>query len=43
MWSATADYPDDGLPALETAYIIGTVVVQQLVDNWSRYQQTLPQ
>jgi purine nucleoside permease len=42
MWSATADYPDDGVPALESAYRIGSVVVQQLVDNWTRYQQELP-
>jgi purine nucleoside permease len=42
MWSATADYPDNGLPALESAYRIGSKVVQQLVDNWAQYQQTIP-
>lgn len=42
MWSATADYPDDGVPALESAYRIGSVVVKELVANWGRYQRVLP-
>jgi hypothetical protein len=42
MWRATADYPNDGVPALASAYRIGSVVAQQRVDNVAQYQQTLP-
>ncbi len=41
-WSATADYPDDGLAALEAAYRVGSKVVNELVDNWEIYEATLP-
>jgi len=42
MWRATADYPDEGLPARTSAYRIGSVVVQQRVDNGAQYQQAMP-
>lgn len=41
-WSATADYPDDGVMALEAAYQVGSVVVNALVDNWDTYAARLP-
>ena len=41
-WSATADYPDDGLPALESAYVYGAKVVHTLLDGWSEYRDRLP-
>lgn len=41
-WSATADYPDDGVMALEAAYQVGSVVVKELVANWTRYEGELP-
>jgi purine nucleoside permease len=42
-WSATAEYPDKGLAALEAAYRVGSVVVKELVANWDKYQNELPQ
>lgn len=41
-WSATAEYPDKGLSALEAAYRVGSVVVKELVDGWDRYATELP-
>jgi purine nucleoside permease len=41
-WSATAEYPQDGLPALEAAYQVGNIVVQELLKGWSRYQDRPP-
>ena len=41
-WSATAEYPDRGLSALESAYSVGSKVVNELVNNWDRYSQQLP-
>ena len=42
VWSATADYPDSGLPALESAYRYGAAVVQKIVENWVVYETALP-
>ncbi|MBX2848342.1 MAG: purine nucleoside permease [Acidiferrobacterales bacterium] len=42
-WSTTAPYPDDGLPALEAAYLVGSKVINELVAGWSTYQATIPQ
>lgn len=42
-WSATAEYPDRGLSALEAAYRVGSVIVNELVGNWSRYENELPE
>lgn len=41
-WSATAEYADSGLPALESAFSIGNKVVQALLDNWSEFSTTVP-
>ena len=41
-WSTTAPYPDDGLPSLEAAYLVGSKVISELVDNWDEYQHSLP-
>lgn len=42
-WSTTADYPDDGLPAIEAAYQVGNRVVQKLLSGWATYRERLPQ
>ena len=41
-WSATAEYPDRGLSALESAYLVGSPVVGALVSDWDRYRDQLP-
>lgn len=41
-WSATAEYPDRGLSALEAAYRVGSVVVNEIVKGWSTYGDQLP-
>ena len=41
-WSTTAEYPEDGVPALEAAYQVGNRVAQQLLKNWSVYRDKLP-
>jgi purine nucleoside permease/inosine-uridine nucleoside N-ribohydrolase len=41
-WSTTADYPDGGLGALETAQRVGQPVVEALIAGWSEYADTLP-
>jgi purine nucleoside permease len=41
-WSATAEYPDGGLPALEAAYQVGNIVLQELLKGWSRYRDVIP-
>ncbi|HSG89367.1 MAG TPA: purine nucleoside permease [Pseudomonadales bacterium] len=41
-WSTTAPYPDQGRPALESAWRAGSVVVRALVDDWNRYATTPP-
>ncbi len=41
-WSTTADYPDDGLPALIAAKdVMGKVLVELLAD-WSKYENETP-
>lgn len=40
--SATAEYPDKGLAALEAAYRVGSVVVKDLVANWGQYKNEQP-
>ena len=42
-WSTTADYPDDGLPALEAAYLVGNKVITQITKNWDVYKHEIPQ
>jgi purine nucleoside permease len=41
-WSATADYPDDGVIALESAYRVGSKVVNEIVKGWDKYADKLP-
>lgn len=41
-WSATAPYPDQGLPALKSAYYVGNTIVEKLVNNWSNYLHNIP-
>lgn len=41
-WSTTAPYPDNGLPALEAAYRVGSAVIDALIDGWDDYSGTLP-
>jgi purine nucleoside permease len=42
VWSTTAEYPEQGLPALEAAYQVGNRVVQALIAGWPRYRDTIP-
>jgi purine nucleoside permease len=41
-WSATAEYAGNGLPALESAYMVGQQVLQALLKDWSEYADTPP-
>jgi purine nucleoside permease len=41
-WSATAEYPEQGVPALEAAYQVGNRVVQALIAGWPRYRDAIP-
>jgi len=41
-WSATAEYPENGRPALEAAYQVGNRVVQEIISRWSVYRNSLP-
>lgn len=41
-WSTTAPYPDDGMPAIEAAYKVGSTVIDALIENWAQYANTLP-
>ncbi|MBT7333308.1 MAG: purine nucleoside permease [Gammaproteobacteria bacterium] len=41
-WSATAEYAGNGVPALEAAYQVGKVVVDQLLENWQDYRYKPP-
>ncbi|MFK8043763.1 nucleoside hydrolase [Congregibacter sp.] len=42
-WSTTADYPDGGLGALESAQRVGQPVVDALIAGWDNYENTMPQ
>lgn len=42
-WSVTADYPDGGFPAIESAYLVGSQVVDELTGNWAQYRDRLPE
>jgi purine nucleoside permease len=41
-WSTTAPYPDKGLPAIEAAYGLGNIVVQELLRGWDKFQNSIP-
>jgi len=40
--STTAEYPEEGRPAIEAAYQVGNRVVQELLKGWSRYRDVIP-
>jgi purine nucleoside permease len=41
-WSRTVPYPDNGVPALESAFMVGNTVVQALLADWDRYEKEIP-
>lgn len=41
-WSATAPYPENGRPALEAAYKLGSVVAHQLIADWNETSYRIP-
>ena len=41
-WSTTAEYPENGVPALEAAYQVGNIVVQKLITEWPSYADHVP-
>ena len=42
-WSTTAEYPDGGYGALDTAQRLGQRVVDALREDWARYREQLPE
>ena len=42
QWSRNHPYPDGGRPALESAFVVGNVVVQALLEGWDEYATTIP-
>ena len=42
LQSVTAPFPDDGLPAFEAAWRVGSKITHTLVDGWPRYATTIP-
>ncbi|MEM9160306.1 MAG: hypothetical protein AAGB46_14775, partial [Verrucomicrobiota bacterium] len=42
-WSATAPYPDEGRPALEAAYKLGSFVAHKLIETWGTASYRIPQ
>jgi len=41
-WSTTAPYPDGGYPAKNAAFLVGNVVVQELLTHWEKYKAKTP-
>jgi purine nucleoside permease len=41
-WSKKQPYPDNGLPSFESAFTVGNVVVQALLEGWDEYRTTTP-
>ena len=41
-WSATADYPDDGFPALDSAQRVGGKVLHHLIKHWDETRDNIP-
>ena len=41
-WSTTAPYPDEGLPARESAFLVGNSVVQEILKNWGKFETEIP-
>ncbi|MCZ6673578.1 MAG: purine nucleoside permease [Verrucomicrobia bacterium] len=42
VWSTTASYPADSIPAKEAAYTVGNTVLEALLANWSSFQDKTP-
>ena len=42
VWSLTADYPANGLTAMENIYRVASPVVHRLMDNWETYRNQTP-
>lgn len=42
-WSTTAEYPNQGEPSLDTAYQVGRVVIDALIEGWSRFLKEIPE
>ncbi len=42
-WSTTAEYPNQGEPALDTAYQVGRVVIDALLAGWPAYAEKIPE
>ena len=42
VWSTTAEYPEQGRPAIEAAYEVGNRVAQALIEGWTTYRDKLP-
>lgn len=41
-WSTTADYPNNGFPAIQTAYTLGSHIAKTITTNWHTYQDATP-
>ena len=41
-WHISADYVLGGRPAIESAYQVGSIVLDEILENWSQYKDTLP-
>jgi len=41
-WSTTAEYPENGRPALEAAYQVGNRVAQEIISRWGVYRDSVP-
>lgn len=41
-WSTTAPYPEQGIPAFETAYTVGNIVVDEIVKEWTEMKLNIP-
>ncbi|MHC0612328.1 purine nucleoside permease [Komagataeibacter oboediens] len=42
LQSVTAEYPDEGMPAYEAAWRVGSAVTHTLTGNWARYATHVP-
>lgn len=41
-WHISAPYVLGGRPAMESAYQVGSIVLEEILDNWSDYKDTIP-
>ncbi|MCB1123956.1 MAG: purine nucleoside permease, partial [Verrucomicrobiae bacterium] len=42
VWSTTAEYPADSIPAKESAYLVANTVLEALLKNWDQYGPNTP-